>query len=453
MATVTEQLSEISAGLVTASLDDAVLHATRRVVVDWFATTIPGAVEAPATLLRAGLADELGHGRAQLLFDGVAAPARTAALINGAASHTIEFDDIYKPGIYHPGSPVIAAVLALAQSEGADGERFLRGVLAGYELSNRIAEAVQPSHYKFWHTTGTIGTLGAAAGAAAVLGLDPVRTAHAVATAATFAAGLQQAFRADAMTKPLHAGHAADAGIMAALGAREGVTGALDILEGPVGFGSAMTGGVDWDDAIARMKSGYTMLQITQKNHTCCGHTFAAVDGVIALARDNGLTADNVAKIRIRTYGKALEVCASNEPASPYQARFSLSYCAAAALVVGSCRLSAFTPERLSDPVLRDVMTRVEASIDEEADAVFPSRRSAHVEIEGTDGQIYRHYSPNRRGDPEDPLSDGEVTDKLLDLATPLIGKEATDRLSERLWSLGGGDDMSSLFEGREKAA
>jgi 2-methylcitrate dehydratase PrpD len=98
-------------------------------------------------------------------------------------------------------------------------------------------------------------------------------------------------------------------------------------------------------------------------------------------------------------------------------------------------------------------MTRVEASIDEEADAVFPSRRSAHVEIEGTDGQIYRHYSPNRRGDPEDPLSDGEVTDKLLDLATPLIGKEATDRLSERLWSLGGGDDMSSLFEGREKAA
>lgn len=451
--TILLQMAQRAATISNEALPEDVSHAARRCVVDWFSAAVPGSVEAPATLLRKSMADELGHGRARLLPDGQAAPARTAAFINGAASHTIEFDDIYKPGLYHPGSPVIAAVLAIAQSEGLSGERFLRGVVCGYEVSNRIAEAIQPSHYEFFHTTGTVGAIGAAAGAAAALELSAEQIAHAVATAATFSSGLQQAFRADAMTKPLHAAHAADVGVMAAQAARYGVTGAMDILEGPVGFGAALTKGVNWEQAVERLNSGYTMLQITQKNHTCCGHTFAAVDAVLKLRTDHGLTADNVAKIRAATYSKALDVCATTDPQSPYQARFSLSYCLAAALVTGGCRLAAFTPERLSDPLIRDVMTRVEAAVDATADKLFPSTRSAVVEITTTDGQVVSHHAPARRGDPEDPLSDEEVTDKLTDLAAPVFGVAGAQSLAVQLWALDQAPDLGSLFGAKSKAA
>lgn len=451
--TVLQRMAERLASIAESELPPEVLHAARRVTVDWFAATVPGSVEAPATLLRDGLVDELGHGRATLLPDGIAVPPRTAALINGTASHTIEYDDIYKPGIYHPGSPVIAAVLATAQATGASGDRFLRGVICGYEISNRVAEAVQPSHYEFWHTTGTVGVIGAAAGAATVLGLPADRIAHAVATATTFASGLQQAFRADAMTKPLHAGHAADVGVMAAYGARAGVTGALDILEGPVGFGAAMTKGVDWDRVLRRLEDGFTTLEITQKNHTCCGHTFAAIDGVLALRAANGLEPEDIARIRVGTYGKALEVCAASDPQSPYQARFSLSYCVSVAMVTGACRLAAFTPERLGDPAIRALMRRVEAHVDAAADKAFPSKRSATIEIETTDGRKLSHYSPTRRGDPDDPLSDDEVTDKLVDLSTPVIGAEPSAALARRLWALDGNAVMSGLFGSRGKPA
>ena len=137
---------------------------------------------------------------------------RAAALINGAAAHTVEVDDIFRDGIYHPGAPTIPAALALAQARGASGEQFLRAVIVGYEISTRIGAAMGRAHYKYWHNTGTIGCFGACAAAAELLRLDAARFAHALATVTTFSAGLQQAFRMDSMSKPLHAGHAAEAG-------------------------------------------------------------------------------------------------------------------------------------------------------------------------------------------------------------------------------------------------
>ncbi len=155
-------IHELEAG----SLDDSVLHHARRCLIDWYATTLPGAVAPPASLLRDALGDELGRGRSRLIPDAMPATARAAALINGAASHTVEFDDIYRDGCYHPGAPTISAALALAEREGSDGETLLRAIVAGYEVSNRIARAVVPAHYRYWHTTGTVGCFAAAAAAA-----------------------------------------------------------------------------------------------------------------------------------------------------------------------------------------------------------------------------------------------------------------------------------------------
>src|SRR4051794_34045103 len=156
MAHLTERFAEFAVGLRGRRLPDEVLHHAKRALIDWYAALYPGAVVAPATLLEKSLADELDRGPSRLAL-GRKATMRAAALINGTAAHTAEFDDIFRDGIYHPGAPTIAAALSLSQKLSLDGEKFLRGVVVGYEISTRIGAAMGRPHYRYWHNTGTIG--------------------------------------------------------------------------------------------------------------------------------------------------------------------------------------------------------------------------------------------------------------------------------------------------------
>jgi 2-methylcitrate dehydratase PrpD len=412
-----------------------VLHHAKRAVIDWHAALYPGSVVPPATLLERALAEEIGRGESHLA-DGRHSGVRAAALINAAAAHTAEVDDIYRDGIYHPGAPTIAAALAVAQSRGASGEAFLRAVIAGYEISTRIARAMGRAHYAYWHNTGTIGCFGAASAAAEALGLDRTRFAHALATVTTFAAGLQQAFRSDSMSKPMHAGRAADAGVIAALAAAEGVTGALDILEGEAGFGRAMGDGPDWEAALAGLGEDFNICKMTFKNHACCGHAFAAIDGALALKAKMGVTAAEIARVRVGGYRATLEVAGIAEPATAAEARFSTPYLVATALTHGSVRLAAFEPPRLEDEGTRSLMKRVELELDAGIDAAFPAQRAARVAIEARDGRRGEHLQPTRKGDPDLPLSDAELEAKYLELAAPVLGEEKARALLARLWKL-----------------
>jgi 2-methylcitrate dehydratase PrpD len=427
-------------------LPDAAVHHAKRSVIDWFAATLPGGLEAPATLITLALAEDTGRGDATLLPGGRAATARTAALINGAASHTIEFDDIFRDGLYHPGSPVVAAALAAAQRAGASGEELVRGVISGYEISNRIAAAMVPAHYDWWHTTATVGFFGAAAASATILGLDHKQAAHALGTVGTMAAGLQQAFRADAMSKPIHAGRAAEGGLLAAMIAAGGVTGALDILEGERGFGNAMGVDVDWASAVEGLGEDFTITRMTQKNHAACGHLHAAIDAVTVLRNAHGLAPGDIKRINVGSYQKSKEICGNADPRTPYEAKFSTHYCVALALRNGAAlRTRDFTPALLDDPELRRLMALVTLAVDDGCQAAFPKARSARVEIETTDGRILKHFAPTRRGDPDSPLSDDELADKYTDLAAAVIGTDGAARLLGRLWALNDLGPVSGL--------
>ena len=418
----------------TSQLPPEVIHHAKRAVIDWYASLLPGSRVAPAILLEQALAEDLDRGRARL-GSGRRATLRTAALINGAASHSVEFDDIYRDAGYHPGSPVISAALAAAQASGASGEQFLRGVIVGYEVSTRIGEAVMPSHYKFWHITGTVGTLGAAAAAATILGCGREQFMHALATAGTFAAGLQQAFRSQAMSKPLHSAHAAEAGTLAAMAAAKGVTGALEILEGAVGFGAAMSVNPDWSKATRGLGTDYHIVHVTFKNHGCCGHTFPSIDGVLHLKHAHHLTHKDIKKIRLATYKAGLDIINNDKPEGEYQAKFSLQYTVAHAMVHGSVRLNAFSPERMMDAEVRALMQKIECVADPELSKGYPGQRAAHVEIETVDGRKFTHFQPTRKGDPEMPLTDDELNDKFLELAAPVLGDPAARALLEQLWA------------------
>jgi 2-methylcitrate dehydratase PrpD len=419
----------------TAPLSDAVRHAAKRAIVDWFAALLPGGVIAPATMMIEAFDEQIGTGRALLYPSGKRAPAPVAALINGTASHTVEFDDIFRDAIYHPGCPVIAAALALGQARQVDGERFLRAVVVGYEVSTRIGAVMVPAHYKYWHSTGTVGCFGATAAAATILGLNQEQFINAMGTAGTFASGLQQAFRSDSMTKPLHAGHAAETGVMAALTAWKGVTGVPDILEGEVGFGNAMSSNVDWNKAVEGLGTSYNITRMTVKNHGCCGHTFASIDGAQEIQKRHGLKVSDIAKIKVGTYGTALKVTGSYKHATPFEGKFSLPYVVASALVHGNVRLDAFTPERLGCADTAALMDKIEIAVEPKLDATFPKQRAALVEIATVDGRSFRHEQTTRRGDPDSPLSDDELVGKFHELAGSAIG-DASRPLIDALWAI-----------------
>jgi 2-methylcitrate dehydratase PrpD len=408
-------------------LSESVLHHARRAVIDWHAALYPGAVVPPATLLEKAFQEELDRGSASLALGRKATP-RAAALINGTAAHTVEVDDIFREGIYHPGAPTIAAANVFAN------KNFLRAVVVGYEISTRIGAAMGRAHYKHWHNTGTIGCFGAAAAAAEALGLERRRFAHALATAATFAAGLQQAFRMDSMSKPLHAGRAAEAGVTAALMAREGVTGSLDVM---AGFAAAMGDNPDWEPGLATLGKDFHITRMTFKNHACCGHTFAAIDGALELKKRMQLEPADIEQVEVATYRAGLEVAHYEAPRTAAEARFSLKYVVACALAHGSVRLAAFEAARLTDNTTTDLMKKISVSLDPELDAAFPAKRAARVAIRAR-GRREEWLQPTRIGDPDAPLSDRALEEKYLELATPVLGEERARALLERLWRLEG---------------
>src|SRR5438270_2684980 len=412
---VVERYAAWATGWRAQPIADEVAHHARRAVIDWHAALYPGTVVPPATLLKkAFTADD----------------ARTVALIHGSAAHTVEVDDIYRDGIYHPGAPTIAAAHAL----GFDRSNFLRAVIVGYEILTRIGAAMGRAHYKYWHNTGTIGCFGACAAAAELLQLDAKQFAHALATVTTFAAGLQQAFRMDSMSKPLHAGRAAEAGVTAALAAREGVTGSLDVIEGDAGFGRAMADGPDWEKALATLGREFHITRMTFKNHACCGHAFAAIDGALALQAKMGIRPAEIERVRVGTYRAGLEVAHYEAPRTAAEARFSMKYVVATALTHGSVRLAAFQSPRLENEQTRSLMKRISVAIDPDLDASFPHRRAARVAIEARGGRREELLQPTRVGDPEAPLSDRALEDKYMELAGPVLGEGPARKLLERLW-------------------
>jgi 2-methylcitrate dehydratase PrpD len=431
----TEVFARYAAEFRSQPLRNEVLHHAKRAVIDWYASLFPGLATAPVQLLERTLADDLDRGRA-LLPQGRRATARAAALLNGTAAHAAEVDDSFRDAMYHPGAATIAAALAAYHDTEASGLQFLRGVVLGYEISTRIGVVMGRPHYKFWHSTGTVGSFGAAAAAGELLELDEAAFAHALATAATFAAGLQQAFRMDSMSKPLHAGRAAEAGLLAAQLARHGLTGSLDVLDGEAGLGHAMSNGPDWSHVGATLGQDFHITRLTFKNHIGCGHTFAAIDGALELQRLHGIRVGDIERVHVATYRPALEIACHERPTTANEARFSLTYVVASALAHGSVRLAAYEPARLDDPVTRTLMKRISVAVDPELDAAFPGQRAAHIEIMTRDGRRLTHLQPNRKGDPEQPLTDAELEGKFLELASPVIGDDQAAALLNRLWSL-----------------
>ena len=441
---VSEKLGQYTADFHNTAVSDDVIHHAKRALVDWYGALLAGYPMAPTPMVEKSLALELDQGKARLPL-GRAASTRAAALINGTASHTAEVDDIYREAIYHPGAPTFSAAMAVGQALDVSGMEFLKASIAGYETSTRIGRTMGRTHYKHWHNTGTVGTFGAATAAAYLLGLNASQTANAIALSATFAAGLQQAFKMDSLAKPLHSGRAAEAGVTAALMAQQGVISSLDVFEGEVGLGQAMSNGPDWTHALDDLHTQFNINSMTFKNHACCGHTFAPIDGALTLQQQHGIKAEHIERVIVATYSPAIAVAGNTNPTTAPEARFSIPFVVATALLHGSVRLAAFESERLASPTIRALMSLIELQVDPTADAKFPGQRSAQVTIQTKDGQQFSMLQPTRKGDPDMPLTDAELDEKFVELAVPMLGAERSAVLSKALWGMDQAGDLSGM--------
>jgi 2-methylcitrate dehydratase PrpD len=346
-------------------------------------------------------------------------------------------DDVHKGSTLHPAAPVIPAALAVAERERADGRSFLLAVTLGYETALRVGEAVNPSHYRFWHPTGTAATFGAAAAAGSLLGLDPDRMVDALGSAGTQASGLWE-FNADGtMSKHLHPGKAAMNGVLAADLAREGFTGAGRILEGERGFFRATSAGADPSRITDGLGQRWKVSENCYKLHSCCGHTHSAID--VALELKGGLAASRaelaarISEIEIDTYGPGYEIVKESSPRSAYQGKFSLAYCVAAALLEGRVGLDQFTPDRFGGdgirvPDLAALAGRTRIAVRDDLTARYPAAWPTRVRIRLTDGTLLQGSADFPRGNPENPVSTSALEEKCAALLEPRFGRETAAR-------------------------
>ena len=337
------------------------------------------------------------------------ADAGREALVLGGTIHTLETDDLHRASVVHPGCVVVPAVVALGKrGRGTAGKALLTATLHGFEACCRVGMAVGPQHYKVWHNTATCGPFGSAMAAATLLELDEDQAVDALGNAGTQAAGVWQFLETGAMSKHLHAGRAAEAGVVAAGLAARGFTGAPAILEGEKGFFAAACPDPDPAAVLRDPGTPWQLRQTSIKPWPSCRHTHPTIDAALEVHRKLGKPA--VAAVRITTYQAAVDVCDRPDPQSEYEAKFSLYHCAAVALADGAVDFGSFDAEARDR--LADLRGKVTVEVGEPFASNYPAAWGACVTATTDSGEEISAERLNCKGDPEMPLDADEMTAK-----------------------------------------
>jgi 2-methylcitrate dehydratase PrpD len=330
------------------------------------------------------------------------------ALLCGALVHILEMDDLHRESVTHPGCVVVPAAWAVAGPRGIGGRDFLRAILAGYEAVCRVGNAVGPRHYKIWHNTATCGPFGAAVAAGTLLELREEPMVWALGNAGTQAAGLWQFLEEGAMSKHLHAGRAAEAGVVAAELAAHGFTGPARILEGTKGFFAATCPDPRPERVLAEPDATWQLTRTSIKPWPSCRHTHPAIDAALELHAQ--IAPADIVGVRVESYGAALALCDNAAPSSEYEAKFSLHHCVAAALTDGRVTLASF--DGAARERLAPLRAHVGATATSEYDAAYPNRWGARVSVRTRDGATLTAARADCKGDPERPVSPAELRTK-----------------------------------------
>ena len=390
-----------------------------RALLDTVGVALAGAME-PVSRIARRVVEQDGSGPCRVLGTTLHASPGNAALANGTAAHALDYDDMCFVSLAHPSAPLVSAALAAAETAGASGAALLDAYVAGFELEGRLGRAMNPRHYqRGWHCTSTLGTIGAAAAAARLLGLDAEAAGHALAIAASEASGLKENF--GTMVKPLHAGLAARNGVLAAQLAKAGLTASAAAIDGPQGFLAAMDSEhAALDGVVGDLGTRWEILDtgITVKLYPSCAGTHPALDALLDLKRREGFSGDDVEAVEIGVDPIVPTILIYDRPSSGLEAKFSMPFCAAAAIVRGRVGLETFHASEITDPAIVAMQARVMMRIDPALDASAAPLTQARVTVRLREGRVLTACANGARGYHNRPASSEELAAKFMSCAT-----------------------------------
>jgi 2-methylcitrate dehydratase PrpD len=455
-ASLTDEVAAFVVGTGARDVPPDVAHLGKRSVLDGLGLALAGAASRTSEIARRylsglGLASPSGS---TVIGDALRVPARFAAFANGLAIHADDYDDtqlaVQKDRVYglltHPTAPALPAVLALAERDRRSGRDVMTAYQVGVEVECKVAEAILPRHYQHgFHTTGTVGTIGAAAGAARLLGLDREATRRALALGATQAAGLRENF--GTMTKPFHAGHAAEGGVVAAELAALGFTASPVALEADRGFFRAAGGGFAVDQIAGKLGKPWTFHSpgVSIKPHPSGSLTHPGMAVMMDLVRRHDLRPERVKRVSVGTNHNMPNALIHHRPTNELQAKFSMEFCMAILLLERKAGLEQFTDEVVNRPDVQAMIAKVSFGMHPEAEAAGFDKMTTLVEVELVDGTVVEGRADFGKGSPANPMTDEELSEKFRQCAAwGGLARDAAERVLGLAWRI---DDLADVGE------
>ncbi len=422
VADITRQAAEFVVETRPGDIPGSVKAIARRQILDGIGLAVAGSASDVHQIVRGSLDGMVGDGPATVFGCPGGAPPRLAALLNGISIHADDYDDtqlaVARDRVYglltHPTAPVLPAALAAAQSVGSSGEEFFAAYCVGVEVECKIAEAIDPRHYQHgFHTTATVGTFGAAAATARLMGLDVEATQRAFAVAGSQAAGLRENF--GTMLKPYHAGRAAESGFVAADLARRGITGTSRILEAPRGFFRAAGGGFDAEFLDGAWGAPWSFVDpgVSIKPHPSGSLTHPGMWAMMQILGEAAPEPQDVESVVVRTNSSMPNALIHHRPTDDLQAKFSMEFCMAILLVDGRAGLPEYTSETVNREDVQAMIRRVDFSADREFDELGPREMTTRVEVTARSGETWTRTESYGKGHPRNPMSDDELLVKV----------------------------------------
>ncbi len=446
------QLANFCSNLRFEQIPAEVVDSLLNLFADWAGSCLAGSSSRQAEVFRS-FSSQMGpaSGPSQIIGTSETSSPLFAAMINAASSHVVEQDDLHNSSILHPATVVFPPLLAAAQAlPNVSGKAFIAAAVAGYEAGIRVGEFLGLEHYRVFHMTGTAGTLAAAMAVANLLKLDEEETLNALGSAGTQAAGLW-AFLGDAAdSKQLHTAKAAADGLLAAWTAKDGLTGAKQIMESPQGMAAGMLASGPPEALTAGLGERWALTETSYKWHASCRHTHPAADAMQRVMRQHQPKIDQIASVRVGVYQAAFDVLgAVSHPRTIHQSKFSMGFVLALIAIKGVAGVQQFTEQALTEDALITLHDKVFMEVEEDINQRYPKQWCASVTVKLLDGRVLNAFVDSPRGDPENPLSREELSVKAYSLVEyyGICSKKKMEGILSAIWALPKRPSIDGLFD------
>jgi len=428
-------------------LSPRAVHAFKRALMDYLATSITGSQE-PVSQQMLDYLSSIDESRAAAVIGSTQRlSVLNAALLNGTSTHALDFDDGHTNASAHPAGPNFPAVFAVAEQKGLDAKSVILATVMGYDVMLRVSSAIHPtSALRGWHNTPITGVLGAAAGVSRLIGNDELQTLYAIGLAGSFAGGLFEFLGEGADIKRIHPGKAARDGILCAeLGKRQ-ITGPMHVLEGKNGFFKAFVENqVNWERLMLDLGTRYEIEDAYFKPYPCCRHLHPIMDGIVTLKKKHQINPTQVERIEAGSYAVGARHNHTSWEAL-LDAQMSMPCAAALALCEDNVTSPSFKPGRIDRPEVQAMIKKVNVYTDEETDRVYPKRRGGVVTLVMKDGARLTERVLDPKGEGENLMSDADLELKFRSNCEPIVGKDKCQRLVEAVWGFDRLDNLAPFY-------